>query len=178
MDLFECRVLVLLVCLSVLHSVLAIGQDSCVSFTPSQSSFTVATGRSVASIYLSDDEWPGVQRAAADFASDVWKVTNSTPQLYNSTSQLDPTPQSPPIIIGTLGKSSLIDAVVNYTRMDVSAISGSWESFMTKVVNNPLPGISSAYVIIGADKRGTIFAMYDLSEQMGVSPWYWYVDRI
>ncbi|KAJ3557630.1 hypothetical protein NM688_g1372 [Phlebia brevispora] len=47
---------------------------------------------------------------------------------------------------------------------------------MAKEVKNPLPGIQSAYVIIGADKRGTIFAMYDHSEQFGVSPWYWWAD--
>ena len=44
---------------------------------------------------------------------------------------------------------------------------GQWEAFMAKEVKNPLPGIQSAYVIIGADKRGTIFAMYDHSEQFG-----------
>jgi len=31
-------------------------------------------------------------------------------------------------------------------------------------------------VIVGSDKRGTIFGMYELSEQLGVSPWYWWAD--
>ena len=38
--------------------------------------------------------------------------------------------------------------------------------------------LADALVIVGADKRGTIFAMYDLSEQIGVSPWYWWVYSI
>ena len=151
--------------------VYAIGQDTCVSFKRDSSSFPVVSGGSVASLLLSEDEWPGVQRAAGDFASDIEKVTGRAPRLSNVTSSVKVS--SPPIIIGTLGKSSLIDAVVNHTQMDVSSISGQWESFMTREVDNPLPGVSKAYVIIGADKRGTIYAMYDLSEQIGVSPWYW-----
>ena len=39
-----------------------------------------------------------------------------------------------------------------------------------------MPGVSSALVIAGSDKRGTIFGIYDLSEQIGVSPWYWWAD--
>ena len=31
-------------------------------------------------------------------------------------------------------------------------------------------------VIIGSDRRGTIYGIYELSEQMGVSPWYWWAD--
>ena len=162
---------ILLVCLSRFYLVHAIGQDTCVSFQASNDTFTVISGNTVASIFISDDEWPGVQRAAFDFASDIEKVTGRSPQLSNVT--LTVNASSSPIIVGTLGKSTLIDAVVNHTQMDVSSISGAWESFMTKLVDNPLPGVSSAYVIIGADKRGTIFGVYDLSEQMGVSPWYW-----
>ena len=37
-------------------------------------------------------------------------------------------------------------------------------------VANPLPGVDQALVIAGSDKRGTIYGIYDLSEQIGVSP--------
>ena len=47
---------------------------------------------------------------------------------------------------------------------------------MIQVVPNPLPGVDSALVIGGSDKRGTIYGIYDLSEQIGVSPWYWWAD--
>ena len=77
------------------------------------------------------------------------------------------------VIVGTFGHSSLIDAVLNNTQLDVSAISGKWEAYISQEVSNPVPGVSSAYVIVGSDKRGTIFALYDHSEQFGVSPWYW-----
>lgn len=47
---------------------------------------------------------------------------------------------------------------------------------VSQVVPNPLPGVDRALVIAGSDQRGTIFGIYDLSEQIGVSPWYWWAD--
>jgi hypothetical protein len=47
---------------------------------------------------------------------------------------------------------------------------------LIQVVENPLPKIKRALVIAGSDKRGTIFGFYDVSKQIGVSPWYWWAD--
>ncbi|KAG6899848.1 hypothetical protein C0993_006271 [Termitomyces sp. T159_Od127] len=161
-----------------------IGQDTCVVFQPSSSVIPIATEGSAAPILLSADEWPGVQRAAADFAADIQRVTGVLPKMSNVTASnataslaaKEQNATSIPIIVGTLGKSSLIAQVVNATKLDVSSIQGKWEAFMAFEVKNPLPGIDNAYVVIGADKRGTIFALYDHSEQIGVSPWYWWAD--
>ncbi|PPQ73060.1 hypothetical protein CVT26_014652 [Gymnopilus dilepis] len=166
--------------LALLHGANAIGQTTCVSFTSSKDSFAIVNNHKAASILISPDDWPGVQRAAFDFQADVQRVSSVKPSLTNYTVPTSPAaskpPASAPVIIGTLGKSSLIDHIVNASNIDVSSIEGKWEAFLTRVVSNPLPGVSSAYVIIGADKRGTIFALYDHSEQIGVSPWYWWAD--
>ncbi|THH00581.1 hypothetical protein EW145_g7057 [Phellinidium pouzarii] len=160
--------------LSALRNVHAIGQATCVSFNSSPSVFSVVSGGRSAPLFISENEWSGVQRAAADFASDIEKVSGISPTVSNVTSSVKSS--ATPIIIGTLGQSSLIEAVVNHTKLDVSSVSGIWEAFMIKEVANPLPGVPKAMVIIGADKRGTIYALYDLSEQFGVSPWYWWAD--
>ncbi|TFK71208.1 hypothetical protein BDN72DRAFT_870059 [Pluteus cervinus] len=161
----------------------SIGQDTCVLFKSSGSSFPIVSGGKATPILISQDDWPGVQRAASDFVDDIKKVTNEKPKLSNYTVtaiESSTTPESAGntsvIIVGTLGHSSLIDEVVKNTKLDVSSIKGNWESFLSTKVDNPLPGVDSAYVIIGADKRGTIFALYDHSEQFGVSPWYWWAD--
>ena len=176
-------------------SALAIGQATCVSFSPSSnndSSFPIVSNGAATPILLSEDEWGGVQRAANDFAMDIHRVTGVMPSLYNATQSNVSVAGGRAIIVSTLGQSSLIDEVVSNTDLDVSSVEGHWEAFMTREVSNPLPGISSAYVMIGADKRGTIYAMYDHSEQIGkpdtrlwslsailiqwfagVSPWYW-----
>ncbi|KAI0049026.1 glycoside hydrolase family 115 protein [Auriscalpium vulgare] len=166
-----------LLALTVCGRAAALGQDSCVSFTPSWNSFAVVSKGEAAHVFLSSDEWPGVQIAAADFVADIKKVTGVAPALSNATvSATGLSSAGLPILIGTLGKSSLIDQVVNNTKLDVSSIEGQWEASLTQIVTNPLPGVTKAYVIIGADKRGTIFALYDHSEQFGVSPWYWWAD--
>ncbi|KAG6864856.1 hypothetical protein C0991_006757 [Blastosporella zonata] len=163
------------VTLALLTGVEAIGQASCVSFSSNAASKTtipVVTKGKASPILTGSDDWPGVHLAAANFAADIQRVTGAKPSLSNFTS----TATGTPIIVGTLGKSSLIAQVVNATKLDVSGIQGKWESFIAQEVENPLPGVARAYVIIGADKRGTIFAMYDHSEQFGVSPWYWWAD--
>jgi hypothetical protein len=145
---------------------LAIGQTSCVAFKSSPSSFPVVSNGKGTPILLSADDWPGVQRAATDFASDIEKVTGVRPTLTNATASSLPKASSA-IIVGTLGKSSLVDQVVQHANLSVADVEGKWEAFMAREVKNPLPGLASAYVIIGADKRGSIYGLYDHSEQFG-----------
>ncbi|HPU56203.1 MAG TPA: glycosyl hydrolase 115 family protein [Verrucomicrobiota bacterium] len=88
----------------------------------------------------------------------------------------EPGGQGSAILIGTIGRSRVIDGLVRAGRLDVSGVAGQWEAFVIQVVENPVAGISNALVIAGSDKRGTTFGIYDVSEQIGVSPWYWWAD--
>ncbi|KZS95511.1 hypothetical protein SISNIDRAFT_452165 [Sistotremastrum niveocremeum HHB9708] len=142
--------------------------------TSSTKAFSVVSSGKAAPIWIGSDDWPGVQRAASDFQSDIQKVTGVKPSLTNFTSNAKVS--GIPIIVGTLGRSSLISQVVKNAKIDVSSINGTWESFWASEVSNPLPGVKQAYVIIGADKRGSIFGLYTHSESFGVSPWYWWAD--
>ena len=45
----------------------------------------------------------------------------------------------------------------------------SREKYVITTINNRV-------VIAGSDKRGTIYGVYELSRQLGVSPWYWWAD--
>ncbi len=45
-----------------------------------------------------------------------------------------------------------------------------------KTLEHPMKGVDKALVIAGSDMRGTIYGIYELSRQMGVSPWYWWAD--
>lgn len=88
----------------------------------------------------------------------------------------DPSPRDTVIIAGTIGHSEVIDKLVSSRAIDVSAVQGKWESFTSQVVKNPVPGCPKALVIAGSDPRGTIYGIYDVSEQIGVSPWYFWTD--
>lgn len=80
------------------------------------------------------------------------------------------------VVAGTLGRSRAIDELVAKRKLDARAIAGKWESFIVEVVERPWAGVDRAIVIAGSDRRGTVYGLYDLSEQIGVSPWYWWAD--
>jgi hypothetical protein len=61
-------------------------------------------------------------------------------------------------------------------KLNVDAVRGRWESFVIATVDKPMPGIDRALVIAESDKRGTIFGIYEISEQIGMSPWHWWAD--
>lgn len=73
------------------------------------------------------------------------------------------------IVVGTIGKSDVIDSLINSGKLNADSINGKNESFTIQSIDNTV-------VIAGSDKRGTIYGIYDLSEKMGVSPWQWWAD--
>ncbi|MEO8100757.1 MAG: glycosyl hydrolase 115 family protein [Acidobacteriota bacterium] len=147
----------------------ALGGPRYVSDTAQPGAFPLVEGPNAAALRVDSTDWPGVLRAARDLQADINRVTSLTPALVN-----DLHPRM--VLIGTIGRSTLIDRLAQEGKIDVGEIRGKWESFSLQTVANPLPGVDSALVIAGSDKRGTIFGIYDLSEQIGVSPWYWWAD--
>ena len=157
--------------LSCAASALALGQPQYVQMKTVPGGFAIAQGKSTAAIYVDSQDLWGVQRAAGDLQQDIRRVTGLTPRLTHA-SQLP----AQAILIGTIGHSRVIDGLIAAKKIDVSAIRGHWESTLIQIVQNPLPGVQSALVIAGSDKRGAIYGIYDLSEEIGVSPWYWWAD--
>ena len=153
-------------------AVQALGDPKYVRTTAVAGDFTLEANGQAAPLLVSDEDWPGVVRAASDLSQDIERVTGHAATLLKEASGA----RGDIVIIGTIGKSPLIDELVRKHKLDVSGIAGQWESAVTTVVDRPRPGVRRALVIAGADKRGTIYAIYDLSEQIGVSPWYWWAD--
>src|SRR5580658_1136132 len=139
--------------------------------TPSKNSFPVVQANSAATLCVDTNDFAGVIIAANNLQTDISRVTGIVPAMANAA-----TPGVNPIIIGTIGKSAMIDQLVREGKIDVSPIAGKWESYFIEVVPKPFPGVKKALVICGSDKRGTIYGIYDLSENIGVSPWYFWTD--
>jgi hypothetical protein len=154
-----------------LHA-LTIGQDRYVDLAHHAGDFSIVERKAVATLYVDSADFPGVIRAVSDLQADIERVTNRTAAIAHDLNSGG----SNAIIVGTMGKSKIIDQLVRERKIDVKSIAGKWESFLIQVVPNPLPGLDSALIIAGSDKRGTIFGVYDLSDQIGVSPWYWWAD--
>ena len=151
----------------------ALGERQYVSSTRVQGGFVLYTSQKAAPLVVSDADWPGVVRAVGDLSADVERVTGHAAGVVKDVQSVG---AEDVVLIGTIGKSPLIDALVKAKKLDVSRIAGKWESAVTTIVEHPMPGVRRALVIAGADKRGTIYGVYDLSEQIGVSPWYWWAD--
>ena len=136
------------------------------------SNFCIAKDGKTASVIVDVDDWKGVIRAARNLSDDVRKVTGVSSQVDlqspNSAGLLPHERQNlkGSILVGTIGKSRIIDDLIKQKKIDVQKVRGKWESYLIDVVEGNL-------VIAGSDKRGTIYGIYDLSERIGVSPWYW-----
>lgn len=150
----------------------ALGDAPYVETSPSRGAFPIVQNNSAAEIILDTNDFQGALIAAGNLRTDISRVTGVVPVLMHD----GPKTGAIPILVGTLGRSEWIDILVRERKIDVSPIAGKWESWLTQVVRRPFPGVDRALVICGSDKRGTIFGIYDLSENIGVSPWYFWTD--
>jgi hypothetical protein len=145
-----------------------------VAFSAGAGRFALVAGGEAAPLVVStavEGEYPGVVRAVSTLQGDVLKVSGVQPAVASAV-----TAGTLPVLIGTLGHSPIIDGLVTAGKIDVTELSGKWETWHTQIVTAPMDGVASALVIAGSDQRGTIFGVYDLSRQMGISPWYFWDD--
>jgi hypothetical protein len=150
---------------------LGLGTARFVSEAESRTAFQLFKGSNVVSIIASPAEWPGVLKAAHDLAGDVNQVCGARPRVETNR----PTGKNA-VVIGTLGRSGYADELVKAGRLDPSSVVGKPESAVIQIIEHPWPGVDRALVIAGSDKRGTIYGIYELSEQIGISPWHWWAD--
>ena len=107
-----------------------------------------------------------IKRAITDLRTDIERVTNCRPALFSKGMH------GQQIIVGTYGKSQLIQKLIKQGVIKEADLKDKWESYVLAVTNEQEPRL----VIAGSDTRGTIYGIYDISERIGVSPWYWWAD--
>ncbi|MPY52044.1 glycosyl hydrolase 115 family protein [Streptomyces acidicola] len=134
-----------------------------ISFSPRTGAFSLVG----APVVVSPEDHPGVVRVAGDLRDDIERVTGVRPGGSIAREA---------VLVGTIGRSPLIDGLITTGKLDVTGVRGKWETSLQTVVEHPMPGVERALVIAGSDPRGTIFGAYDVSYGIGVSPWYWWDD--
>mgnify|MGYP000023602104 FL=1 len=147
-----------------IDSKFTIGIPSYVERVKMKDAFRIVDNGMATTICVDSSDWKGVIRAVDDLSDDIRKVSGVAARVIKTT-----IPSSSSILVGTIGESKLIDKLIAEKRIDVSEIQGQWESFQIQTVDGNL-------VVVGSDKRGTIYGIYDISEKIGVSPWYWWAD--
>ena len=131
-------------------------------------------------IYMDANDCKGVSYAANALVKDIIKVSGSKAVLTSdaglkdkNTTRKDAADKNaagkPTILVGTIGHSAAIDQLIRQKRINGNLLKGKREKFIITVVDGQL-------VIAGSDRRGTIYGIYELSQQMGVSPWYDWAD--
>ncbi|KAJ5169213.1 uncharacterized protein N7482_004807 [Penicillium canariense] len=128
-----------------------------------------------AKIIADPADFKGIHHAGRALAEDFGRVTRGLASPFELVQRgiLD-VPAA--IIVGCIESCWMLQELQRLGKIDTQSIRGKWETFMTAVVDNPLPGCTKALVIAGSDKRAAIFGTYTLSRQIGVSPWYWWAD--
>ena len=139
------------------------------ALTAQAQKFCIAKDGKTATIVVDANDWKGVIRAANDLGDDVRKVTGTAAEVEFTAVTQQQTHQAGAIIIGTIGRSKLIDKLIKQKKIDAKQVKSQWESYLIDVVDDNL-------VIAGSDKRGTIYGIYEISQRIGVSPWYWMAD--
>ena len=127
--------------------------DKFVSFSPANDAWQLHD----ITLGYAASEHSCVQRAAASLATDFEQVTGTRPASSDN----------PKILIGTVGTNKQIDLWVKQGLLP--NLKGKTEKFIIKTIGEQL-------VIAGSDKRGTVYGIYELSRQIGVSPWYYWAD--
>jgi len=165
--------LALILCLGAAQAAQAQGRrESGALFTDSlaRGGFVLVEAGRAPTIVVDPADAAVVRHAADDLADDIRTVT-----AQQATVAAAPGGKTA-ILVGTLGHSKLIDQIVAARKVDVSRLSGAWESFVIASVDRPSPGVDKALVVIGSDRRGTAFGVYEVAQAMGVSPWAWWAD--
>ena len=142
--------------ISLLAIVVTLGSQAAEPFVVFQAS-AEALSLQGASVSFDSREHSCVQRAVANLQKDFDKVTRK--QL--------PVSENARILVGTVGVNKQIDQWVK--KGVLKDLKGKTEKYIIKTIGDQL-------VIAGSDKRGTVYGIYELTQQMGVSPWYYWAD--
>jgi len=120
-------------------------------------------------IFVSSGENTAILRAANNLVEDFERVTGVKPAMSDNGKA------ERAIIIGSLDSPLVKEMILNGKFSD-EELKGCIEKYLIRTISNPVEGVDEALVIVGSDRRGTVYGIYEISEQIGVSPWYDWMD--
>jgi hypothetical protein len=161
--------MVLLAVSGLIGSARAIDNKGITFGQPAADCFTLIEGGKATPILLDEKDDVGIVIAAKNLQDDFRKVTGRQAELLHSV-------RGPRLIVVGSLESRFVKELVKAKKIDITSLEGKREKYLMKAVSRPFDGVDEAWVIVGSDKRGTIYGIYELSEQIGVSPWYDWAD--
>lgn len=120
--------------------------------------YSIANANQVATIFIDINSDALVVWAVNEFADDVKGITGKRPEIVQTKSF-----SKKGIYIGEASSSLFKSKAIQ------KELSSQWEKFyIIKEKENLL--------VAGSDVRGTVFAIFEIAERLGVSPWKWWAD--
>ncbi len=126
------------------------------SGTYSQGSFALIRGAVPPSVVVDGGAPEGLKIAARNLREDFRRVTGVAADSRMGARN---------ILVGTY------DSPIFKDLLDLSSLKGQWETYIIATVDG-----GKTLLVAGSDMRGAIFGVYEISEQIGVSPWYDWAD--
>lgn len=143
-------------------SIAAFAAEPFVVFTPADNHFPLISQGVPCPIYVDSSEDKGVMIAAGNLQQDILQVCGTKPELLTSTS-------SKRCIIAGTYSTPFVKRLMAANKIDKKELEGKNEKYILQVITNPCEGVEEAVVIIGSDRRGTIYGIYELSEHRGIA---------
>ena len=162
-------ILIILVCSSFMQLE---AQDIIISEKRESGFFPIVSDSGPTSIYVDKKDHWLMHKAAELLQKDMQMLTGRKMEIISTL----PVSADNIIIMGSLDSSVTIKQLAAEKKIQIQNLTGQWEKFQLQTINHPAKGIKNALIILGSDKRGTAYAVFELSKQMGVSPWYWWAD--
>lgn len=138
-------------------------EDNLILASNAENAFPIFDGKVMPVIVYDAAENPAIIRAIHDLQKDMFAIFGVKPLLSTTSSA-----SRNEIIVGSYTSRLVLGQKEN------SELKGKWERFYIKSIKNTQQ--KNKLIIAGSDKRGTIYGIYELSRQLGVSPWYWWAD--
>lgn len=141
-------------------SIAAFAAEQFVVFTPTDNHFPLISQGVPCPVYVDPSENKGVLIAVDNLRQDILQICGTKPESLTSAKA------KRCVIVGTYN-TPFVKKLIAANKIDKKELEGKNEKYILQVVTNPCEGVDEAVVIIGSDRRGTIYGIYELSEQMG-----------
>ncbi|GGF04785.1 glycosyl hydrolase 115 family protein [Flavobacterium limi] len=118
--------------------------------------FLIADANQSASIFIDKNTDPLILWAVNELADDVKEITGKRPEI---------------IPVQTISKKGIYigQSSSGLFKSKSKDLSDQWEKFWIKKEKENL-------LVAGSDVRGTVYAIFEITERLGVSPWKWWAD--
>lgn len=140
-----------------------------ITFKKTEGAFPVVGNGQPCTILVDKNENSAILIAVKNLQEDFLRVTGKKAETVNTPSD------GRYILVGSI-ESPFIKQLFKAGKLNRKDLEGKNEKYVIQTVDQPLEGVEQALVIAGSDRRGTVYGIYELSRQMGVSPWYWWMD--